>query len=48
MDDKQYRENQTGYDKDTFGEVNRDRYTSGQSGTQRNYSQNLKKQKNKP
>ena len=26
MDDKLYRENQTGYDKDTFGEVNRDQY----------------------
>ena len=41
MDDKQYRENQTGYDKDTFGEVNRDRYSSsqsGQSGTQGAYS----------
>ena len=44
MDDKQYRENQNGYDKDTFGEVNRDRYTSGQSGTQGNYSQNVYEQ----
>ena len=46
MDDKLYRENQTGYDKDTFGEVNRDQYqqsdpqssfgrnTYGQSGQQ--------------
>lgn len=40
MDDKQYRENQTGYDKDTFGEVDRDRYSGSQSGTQGNYSQN--------
>ena len=30
MDDKQYRENQTGYDKNTFGEVNRDQWQSGQ------------------
>lgn len=30
MDDKQYRENQNGYDKDTFGEVNRDQWQSGQ------------------
>ena len=44
MDDKQYRENQNGYDNDTFGEVNRDRYTSGQSGTQGNYSQNVYEQ----
>ena len=34
MDEKQYRKDQTGYDKDTFGEVNRDSYTGGQSGTQ--------------
>lgn len=40
MDEKQYRDNQPGYDKDTFGEVNRDAYTSGQSGTQGTYSQN--------
>ena len=39
MDDKQYRENQNGYDKDTFGEVNQGRYTSSQSETQANYSQ---------
>ena len=30
MDEKQYRDNQPGYDKDTFGEVNRDRWQSGQ------------------
>lgn len=31
MDEKQYRENQPGYDKDTFGEVNREQYTDGGS-----------------
>lgn len=31
MDDKQYRENQTGYDKNTFGEVNRNNYGQGES-----------------
>ena len=30
MDEKQYRDNQPGYDKDTFGEVNRDQWQSGQ------------------
>ena len=44
MDDKQYRANQTGYDKDTFGEVNRGQYTSGQSGTQGTYSQSVYEQ----
>ena len=40
MDKKQYRENQNGYDKNTFGEVDQGRYASSQSGTQANYSQN--------
>lgn len=44
MDEKQYRENQTGYDKDTFGEVNSGRYTSGQSGSQGTYSQSAYEQ----
>ncbi len=44
MDEKQYRENQTGYDKDTFGEVNSGRYTSGQSGAQGTYSQSAYEQ----
>lgn len=40
MDEKQYRENQSGYDKDTFGEVNKNRYAGSQSGAQGVYSQN--------
>ena len=39
MDEKQYREDQNGYDKDTFGEVNTDQYTSSQSGAQGTYGQ---------
>lgn len=39
MDERQYRNQQPGYDKDTFGEVNRERYTGGQTGAQGTYSQ---------
>lgn len=39
MDEKQYRNQQPGYDKDTFGEVNKERYTGGQTGAQGTYSQ---------
>ena len=42
MDDKQYRENQIGYDKDTFGEINRDQYHRQyqQADSQRNFDRN--------
>ena len=48
MDEKQYRDNQPGYDTDTFGEVNRDNYkqdaqgytnSDGQNGYSQGYAQ---------
>ena len=47
MDEKQYRENQTGYDKDTFGDVNRNHQQSYSQGyTQGNENRNNYSQDN--